>query len=71
MAGEAITELQTFEALRPDSYFIRPARMTVHLGAPRIFKNEPDEREGWDRIARALEEDVRALGGEQAILPVS
>ncbi|MDZ4755956.1 MAG: lysophospholipid acyltransferase family protein [Phycisphaerae bacterium] len=53
-----------FEALRPQTKLIRPARMTVTIGAPRVFKDEPDNREGWDRIAAVLERDVRALGHE-------
>ena len=56
-----------FEALRPSTKFIRPAKMSVTIGAPRIFHDQPDKREGWDAIAATLERDSRALASVAAM----
>lgn len=53
-----------FEALRPETKFIRPARVTVRFGAARLFRDQPEERNGWNEVAAILERDVRALGGD-------
>lgn len=53
-----------FEALRPQTKLLRPARITVRIGAPHVFGQQPDRRAGWDAIAAVLEHDSRALGGE-------
>lgn len=53
-----------FEALPPESFLLRPKRVTVRIGKPRVFSDEPDARAGWDAIAATLEADVRGLGGE-------
>jgi 1-acyl-sn-glycerol-3-phosphate acyltransferase len=53
-----------FEALRPETVILRPHRLLVRIGRPRTFEAEPDARQGWDRIAAVLEDDVRSLGHE-------
>lgn len=53
-----------WEAMSPGKVIIRPARMTVRIGAPRTFADVNENREGWDAMATVLERDVRALGGE-------
>lgn len=53
-----------FEAMRPETVLIRPRRITVRIGPAHVFRDQPDEREGWDAIATALERDARSLGGE-------
>ena len=53
-----------FEALRPETSLVRPRPVTVRIGTPMDFRGEPDEREGWDRIATTLERASRELGGE-------
>ena len=53
-----------FEALRPETKVLWPHRLVVRIGAPRTFRDEPDDREGWERIAARLEDDVRSLGRE-------
>ena len=56
-----------FEALRPQTKLLRPARMTVTIGAPIVFRDVSDNREGWDTIRVTLERSVRALGNEPAL----
>lgn len=56
-----------FEALRPQTKLLRPARITVTIGAPIVFRDVCDTREGWDTIRVTLERAVRALGDESPL----
>lgn len=53
-----------FEAAPPHSTFPRFRRITMIVGAPRSFESEENSREGWTRIAGALEAAVRRLAAE-------
>ena len=46
----------------PRARFPRPGRLTLTVGEPLVFDETPNRREGWDEVARALEERVRELG---------
>jgi 1-acyl-sn-glycerol-3-phosphate acyltransferase len=48
----------------PTARFPRPGRLRLKVGEPLVFDDVPNRREGWDQIAHALEERVRALSGE-------
>lgn len=48
----------------PTASLPRPGRLTLTVGEPLAFDDVPDRREGWNGIASALEERVRALGGQ-------
>lgn len=52
-----------FEALPPDAKLPRLARVSVRVGESCAFHAEPNERSGWDRVAREIERRVLALGG--------
>lgn len=41
----------------------RPRRVAVRVGAARVFRDVPDDRDGWQRIAAELQAAVAALGG--------
>ncbi len=50
-----------FEALSRDQRFPRPRRITVVIGDPITFAEVPNDREGWELVARRAEDAVRAL----------
>ncbi len=47
-----------FDALRPETKVPRPIRIRVEVLPAMRFPEEPNTREGWDRIAAALKERV-------------
>ncbi len=51
-----------FDALRPESTLPRPVKIRVEVFPAMQFAQEPNAREGWDRIAAALKE--RVVGGQ-------
>ncbi len=51
-----------FDALRPESTLPRPVKIRVEVFPAMRFAQEPNAREGWDRIAAALKE--RVVGGQ-------
>jgi 1-acyl-sn-glycerol-3-phosphate acyltransferase len=51
----------TFEALPADSRLPRPHKIQLRIGAPRIFCDVANRRDGWEHIARLLEQDVTSL----------
>jgi 1-acyl-sn-glycerol-3-phosphate acyltransferase len=53
----------TFEAFPPGARLPRWSKVRLRLGAPRRFDDVRPGRDGWEQITRALEQDVRALGG--------
>lgn len=55
-----------FEALPPDSKRPRRRRVTVRIGKPLSFADQPNAREGWQHAATALENAVRALAPPRA-----
>ena len=56
----------TFAAMPPGAKRPRRSRIVLHLGPPAKFATVPNERSGWQTIARTLEESVRALGSPEA-----
>ncbi len=50
-----------FEAMRPNSWLLRPTRITARLGAAVTFGDLANERAGWDQVAETLNGAVRAL----------
>jgi 1-acyl-sn-glycerol-3-phosphate acyltransferase len=50
-----------FEAMRPKSWLLRPARITARLGKAVTFTELANERAGWDQVAERLNVAVRAL----------
>lgn len=51
----------TFEALPPDRRFPRPTKIRLRIGPPIQFEKVPKERDGWDVVARRVEDAVRGL----------
>jgi 1-acyl-sn-glycerol-3-phosphate acyltransferase len=51
-----------FEAMPRTRSIPRPRKIRMRLGPPETFETIPNDRGGWDRIARRLEERVRGLG---------
>jgi 1-acyl-sn-glycerol-3-phosphate acyltransferase len=50
-----------FESLPPGKRVPRPHRIRLKIGPNLKFADVVDSREGWDEIARRLEEAVRGL----------
>lgn len=53
-----------FDALSPTQSIPRPRKIRMYVGSAESFQSEPNEREGWDRIATTLERRVKALAVE-------
>jgi 1-acyl-sn-glycerol-3-phosphate acyltransferase len=53
----------TFEAFPPNRVLPRPARIRLRIGEPLYFADAANDREGWDRVAGAVEAAVLRLGG--------
>jgi 1-acyl-sn-glycerol-3-phosphate acyltransferase len=51
----------TFHALPPGAQWPRPTQIVLRMGAPLQFAGVPNQREGWETIARDVEQAVRAL----------
>lgn len=51
-----------FEAMPPMRRLPRPHKITVRIGAPRHYRDVKNGRDGWEHVARELEQDVRRLG---------
>jgi hypothetical protein len=45
----------------PGKWLLRPTKLSLTIGPPLNFADEPNNRAGWERIAARLEEAVRAL----------
>lgn len=50
-----------WEALPPDRTVPRPKKIILTIGRPLIFAENSNDRTGWESIAAALEQAVRAL----------
>lgn len=50
-----------FRALPPGKVIPRPTKMRVRIGAPMVFADQPNNREGWNAIAAALQTRVEGL----------
>lgn len=50
-----------FQALRPETRWPLPHRITVRIGAPLRFSDIPNKRNGWEKIAEDLQTAVQAL----------
>ncbi len=48
-------------ALPPKARWPRPRRLALTIGAPLVFEDASNGMEGWRRVARDLEQAVRAL----------
>jgi 1-acyl-sn-glycerol-3-phosphate acyltransferase len=55
-----------FRALTPNQHWPRPERIRLRIGAPLSFADVPNNREGWHRIAAAMEERVKGLASTTA-----
>lgn len=53
----------TREALAPEHRWPRPRRIELFIGEPMRFKEHANDREGWERIAAALQSEVERLRG--------
>ena len=51
----------TFEALPPGAKWPRSSRIVLRIGPALQFGHLPNERTGWETVARALEQAVREL----------
>jgi 1-acyl-sn-glycerol-3-phosphate acyltransferase len=51
-----------YEALPPHARMPRLRRIDLTIGEPLVFAGIPDDRDGWKRIAAALEGAVKELG---------
>lgn len=51
----------TFAALPPTSSLPCPSRITIRIGPPLSFQATPNERAGWDELAKGLEDAVGKL----------
>lgn len=49
-----------YQAWPPGTCFIKPAKVRVTLGKPMIFETCSDTREGWNEIAKALQQSIDA-----------
>ena len=52
-----------FRAFPPGTRLPRPVRITVRIGKPIAFADEPNEREGWERVASRCRDAVFGLAG--------
>lgn len=50
-----------FESLSREQRFPRPRKIRVTVGEPLTFADAPNEREGWEFVARRAEEAVKKL----------
>jgi 1-acyl-sn-glycerol-3-phosphate acyltransferase len=55
-----------FRALTPHSRWPRPERIRLRIGPPLSFADVSNNREGWHRIAAAMQERVEALASAAA-----
>ena len=53
-----------FRALPPGSRTPKPVRLTLRVGEPLIFSDQPDERRGWMEITARLAAAVTALAAD-------
>ena len=53
-----------FRALPPSGRFPAPARLTLRVGEPLVFSEQPDDRRGWTEITDRLEAAVTALAAD-------
>ena len=53
-----------FHALPPSGRFPAPRRLTLRVGEPLVFSDQPDERRGWQEITDRLEAAVTALAAD-------
>ena len=53
----------TFEAMPPNSWFLRPKRIEVRIGKPLTFERCANERDGWNQVGWQVEAAVRKLAG--------
>ena len=51
-----------FDALPPDGKWPKPHPLTLRIGPPLNFSDQPNDRTGWTAIAERLEAAVAALG---------
>ena len=50
-----------FKAMPPNSWLLRPRRLTIRLGVPQIFDDVSNDRAGWNLCAERLEQSVQSL----------
>ena len=53
-----------FAALPPSGRFPSPKKLTLHVGEPLAFRDQPDARSGWQEITDRLEAAVTALAAD-------
>lgn len=51
-----------FESLPPEAKRPRFQKIRLRVGPPRCFSNQPDDRDGWEKIVESLSREVSALG---------
>jgi 1-acyl-sn-glycerol-3-phosphate acyltransferase len=56
----------TFEALPAGVRFPRPRRITIRVGEPARFADVTNDKSGWERVVRVVEERVKQLGTRPA-----
>jgi 1-acyl-sn-glycerol-3-phosphate acyltransferase len=61
----------TFDALPPSGSIPRWKKIRVSIGQPLSFASAPNDRLGWEAIARSTETAVRALANQAANLMAS
>lgn len=45
----------------PGAHFIKPTKLRVRIGKPLSFEQTPDNREGWNEVAKRLQQAVTDL----------
>ena len=51
-------------AMPPNSWLVRPKRISIRIGPTKNFAPLKNNREGWEMCAKELEESVRALANK-------
>jgi hypothetical protein len=50
-----------FRAYPPGSHFIKPTRLSIRIGKPVTFEDCPDNRAGWNTVAKRLHQCIEDL----------
>jgi 1-acyl-sn-glycerol-3-phosphate acyltransferase len=51
-----------FQAFPPNARLPRPRKIRLKIGEPLVFDSVPNARDGWEHIAKSVQEAVRRLG---------
>lgn len=54
----------TFDAMPAGCRLPRPRRITIRVGEPVRFADARDDKHGWERVVRVVEERIKSLGAQ-------